>query len=62
MMANRINNLDPARLSSEVSSKINTVLSAIRQLNEIVKTPLLDPDVSCAGCRCRNTRRVHGKH
>jgi len=31
-----------SRLSSEVSLKINTVLSAIRQLNELVKIPLVD--------------------
>src|SRR3989441_887788 len=31
-----------SRLSSEVSLKINTVLSAVRQLNELVKIPLVD--------------------
>jgi len=31
-----------SRLSSEVSLKINTMLSAIRQLNELVKIPLVD--------------------
>ncbi len=31
-----------SRLSSEVSLKINTALSAIRELNELVKIPLVD--------------------
>ncbi len=31
-----------SRLSSEVSLKINTVLSAMRQLNDLVKIPLVD--------------------